>query len=46
MKVAASPAGTPWMWTLAFGTTKIAHRRTATIREAAMAGFARSWWRE
>jgi hypothetical protein len=31
-KVHAAPVGSPWMWTLDFGTTKIARRRTATRR--------------
>jgi hypothetical protein len=45
---AASPVGTPWMWTLAFGYHQ---DRTPThgyceTREAAMAAFAKSWRRE
>src|SRR5215470_11468245 len=45
---AASPVGTPWMWTLAFGYQE---DRTPThgyepTREAAMAAFAKSWRRE
>jgi hypothetical protein len=45
---AASPVGTPWMWTLAFGQHE---DRTPThgyeaSREAAMAAFAKSWRRE
>jgi hypothetical protein len=45
---AASPVGTPWMWTLAFGHTKTAHQRMALprTRKAAMAAFAKSWRRE
>jgi hypothetical protein len=48
MKAAASPAGSPWMWTLAFGQHE---DRTPThgyepTREAAMAAFAKSWRRE
>jgi hypothetical protein len=44
----ASPIGTPWMWTLAFGHHE---DRTPThgyepTREAAMAAFAKSWRRE
>jgi hypothetical protein len=46
MKAAAVP-GQPWMWTLAFGheDRTPTHGYTAT-REAAMAAFAKSWWRE
>jgi len=45
---AASPEGTPRMWTLAFGHHE---DRTPThgyepTREAAMAAFAQSWRRE
>jgi hypothetical protein len=45
---AASPVGTPWMWTLAFGQHE---DRTPThgyepTREAAMTAFAKSWRRE
>ena len=48
MKAAASPEGTPWLWTLAFGHHE---DRTPThgyepTREDAMAAFARSWRRE
>jgi hypothetical protein len=48
MKVTTSPAGTPWMWTLAYGYHE---DRTPThgyepTREAAMAAFAKSWRRE
>ena len=32
LKVHAALVGTPWTWTLAFGGTKIARRRTATLR--------------
>jgi hypothetical protein len=47
-RAAASPGGSPWMWTLAFGHHK---DRTPThgyaeTREAAMAAFAKSWRRE
>jgi hypothetical protein len=45
---AASPVGSPWMWTLAFGHHK---GRSPThgyelTREAAMAAFAKSWRRQ
>ena len=45
---AASPEGTPWLWTLAFGHHE---DRTPThgyepTREDAMAAFAKSWRRE
>jgi hypothetical protein len=45
---AASPVGTPWMWTLAYGFHE---DRNPThgyepIREAAMAAFAKSWRRQ
>jgi hypothetical protein len=48
MKAAASPEGSPWMWTLALGHHE---DRTSThgyeaTREAAMAAFAKSWRRE
>ena len=45
---AASPVGTPWMWTLAFDYREDrtpTHGYEAT-REAAMQAFARSWHRE
>jgi hypothetical protein len=47
-RAAASPIGSPWMWTLAFEQHK---DRTPTHgyearREAAMAAFAKSWRRE
>ena len=45
---AASPVGTPWMWTLIFGyheDRSPTHGYEAT-REAAMAAFAKSWRRE
>jgi hypothetical protein len=47
-KAAASPIGSPWMWTLIFDYHK---DRTPThghepTREAAMAAFAKSWRRE
>ena len=44
----AAPVGAPWMWTLAFdfrGDRTPTHGYAAT-REAAMAGFAKSWRRE
>jgi hypothetical protein len=44
----ASPIGSPWMWTLAFGHHEDrwpTHGYAAT-REAAMAAFAKSWRRE
>ena len=47
-KVNASPVGTPWMWSLAFGHHEDrtpTHGYEAT-REAAMAAFAKSWRRE
>jgi hypothetical protein len=45
---AASPVGSPWMWTLLFEhqvsrTPKHGH---AATREAARAAFAKSWRRE
>jgi hypothetical protein len=45
---AASPVGTPWMWTLIFGhheDRNPTHGYAAT-REAAMTAFAKSWRRE
>jgi hypothetical protein len=48
LKANAAPAGSPWMWALAFGhheDRKPAHGYAAT-REAAMAAFAKSWRRE
>ena len=47
-EAAASPAGTPWMWTLDFehhGDRTPTHGYEAT-REDAMAAFAKSWRRE
>jgi hypothetical protein len=47
-KATTSPAGTPWMWTLAYGDhedRKPTHGYEAT-RQAAMQAFARSWHRE
>jgi len=45
MKVHAAPAGSPWMWTLAFGQREDRTPRHgyAATREAAMAAFAKSW---
>jgi hypothetical protein len=47
-KATIAPAGTPWMWTLAYGqhedrTPTHGYERT---REAAMQAFSRSWHRE
>ena len=47
-KATTAPAGTPWLWTLAYGqhedrTPTHGHEPT---REAAMQAFARSWHRE
>jgi hypothetical protein len=44
---AASPVGTPWMWTYGFDPLerRPTHGYEAT-REAAMAAFAKSWRRE
>ena len=47
-KATTSPAGTPWMWTLAYGDHEDrtpTHGYEAT-RETAMQAFARSWHRE
>jgi hypothetical protein len=48
MRAAASPEGSPWLWTLAFGHHE---DRTPTheyeaSRETAMAAFAKGWRRE
>jgi hypothetical protein len=45
---AASPVGSPWMWTLAFGhhEDRTPTQGYAATREAAMAAFAKSWRRE
>jgi len=45
---AASPVGTPWMWTLAFGhhEDRTPTHGYAATREAAMEAFAKSWRRE
>ena len=47
-KVYATPVGTPWMWTLAFGYhgDRIAAHGYEPTREAAMEAFAKSWRRE
>jgi hypothetical protein len=47
-KVHAAPAGSPWMWTLAFGhhEDRTPTHGYAATREAAMAAFAKSWRRE
>src|SRR4030095_5422300 len=44
---AASPVGTPWMWSLTFGhhEDRTATHGYAATREAAMAAFAKSWRR-
>jgi hypothetical protein len=44
-KAAASPVGTPWMWTLAFcqHDDRTPTHGYAETREAAMAAFAKSW---
>jgi hypothetical protein len=34
MKVHAAPVGSPWMWTLAFGSTRTARPLTAMRRRA------------
>src|SRR6266545_4069623 len=45
---AASPVGTPWMWTLAFGhhEDRIPTHGYEPTREAAMTAFAKSWRRD
>ena len=47
-KVHAAPAGSPWMWTLAFGhhEDRTPTHGYAATREAAMSAFAKSWRRE
>jgi hypothetical protein len=47
-KATTSPAGTPWMWTLAYGDheERTLTHRYETTRQAAMQAFARSWYRE
>jgi hypothetical protein len=44
---AASPVGSPWMWTLAYGQHegRTPTRGYEATREAAMAAFAKSWRR-
>ena len=47
-KATSSPAGTPWMWSLAYGDHEdrtLTHGYEAT-RQAAMQAFADSWHRE
>ena len=47
MEAAASPVGSPWLWT--YGFNPLERRPThgyAPTREAAMAAFAKSWRRE
>jgi hypothetical protein len=49
MKAAAAPVVAPWLWTLAFGHHEgrtPTHGYYEATREAAMAAFAKSWWRE
>jgi hypothetical protein len=43
---AASPIGTPWMWTLMLYHEGAPTHGYAATREAAMAAFAKSWRRE
>ena len=45
MKANAAPAGSPWLWTLAFGhhEDRTPRHGYAATREAAMAAFAKSW---
>jgi hypothetical protein len=48
-KAAASPVGTPWMWTILVIEDRENYMLThgyAASREAAMAAFAKSWRRE
>jgi hypothetical protein len=47
-KANAAPVGEPWMWTLAFWhhEDRTPTHGYAATREAAMAGFAKSWRRE
>jgi hypothetical protein len=46
-KATTSPAGTPWMWTLAYGDHEDRHTHGyEATRQAAMQAFARSWHRE
>jgi len=47
-KVAAAPAGQPWLWTLAFGQheDRTPMHGYEPTREAAMVAFAKSWRRE
>jgi hypothetical protein len=43
---AASPVGSPWMWTLIFDYHEGRTHGYEATREAAMAAFAKSWRRE
>jgi hypothetical protein len=45
---AASPVGSPWIWTLAFGhhEDRTPPRGYAAARETAISAFAKSWRRE
>ena len=47
MNAAASPVGSPWLWTLAFGhhEDRTQTHGYAATREAAMSAFAKGWWR-
>jgi hypothetical protein len=47
-KANASPVGASWMWTLAFWhhEDRTPTRGYELTREAAMAAFAKSWWRK
>jgi hypothetical protein len=48
MRAAASPEGSPWLWTLAFGhhEDRTPTHEYAASRETAMAAFAKGWRRE
>ena len=47
-QLSAAPVGTSWTWSLAFGhhEDRTPTHGYAATREAAMASFAKSWWRE
>jgi len=47
-KAAASPVGTSWMWTLAYGyyEDRTPTHGYAETRDASMAAFAKSWRQE
>jgi hypothetical protein len=47
-RASTAPAGTPWMWTLAYGQheDRTPMHGYEPTREAAMQAFARSWHRE